>query len=70
MEGDWNLPGHITLQECNCGIWACGCPNQTDVDHDILARHIEIWNWNPASNAYATGSSQCGHEHLDLLWNN
>jgi hypothetical protein len=74
FEGDFNLTGHTHGDHWHCDSWwpgvvACGWVDTVDWDYDVQPRHIESWVWNPASNAEAWGSSQCGHCDVALLWN-
>jgi len=71
MEGDFNLPGHITGWHYDCirilGV-NTGCySGGNDFDYDVIPRRIETWTWSNASRVEVHGSSQCGHDHTAFL---
>jgi hypothetical protein len=71
MEGDFNLPGHITGWHYDCIFFFGvnqGCySNGNDFDYDVIPRRIESWTWNNASRVEVHGSSQCTHDHTAFL---
>ncbi len=71
MEGDFNLPGHISGTRISCtDYWiytSCG-PRTIYMDYDVLPRHVESWTFSDGNDRFAfAGTSQCGHQHTALL---
>jgi hypothetical protein len=68
MEGDFNVAGHIHATVIR-HHWYGDDFRTTLMDHDILPRRWEAWTQGGSDKFSFTGSSPCGHTHVNLMWN-
>jgi hypothetical protein len=65
MEGDWNQTGSIQVWH-DQGLFIGW---HLDAWHDIQPRQMETWSCSGCGGVEIIGSSQCGHEHASIGWN-